>query len=146
MTKTFAAAMNIHINDLNKGVEFVIASKVVEHPLGFTKQKNIFTLSRGTSNECEASVFVTVDGTIAYGALLGMEFITAIGGDHDTYSEMFKYRWERSYGPTHGTKSRRLATWRLLLLLPTLVLKALSAMKRRCTTSQERILTFNSRR
>lgn len=50
-------------------------------------------MSRGTSNECKVLVFFTVVDTTAYDASLGMEFIIAMGGGYDTYSEMFKYWW-----------------------------------------------------
>ena len=93
ISKSFAIAMGIDLNTLSQGVEFVTASGAVEHPLGVTKTKVMFTLSRGTPNECKAGVPVTIVDTTAYDALLGMEFISAMGGAYDTWSEMFKYRW-----------------------------------------------------
>lgn len=37
LSKNFAAATNIRVADLEKGVEFVTASEAVEHPMGVTK-------------------------------------------------------------------------------------------------------------
>ena len=40
--------------------------------------------------------------TTAYDVLLGMEFMTAVGGAYDTYTEKFKYRWTGSDGLAHS--------------------------------------------
>ena len=90
INKSFATAMGIDLIDLNQGVEFVSASGAVEHPLGVPKTKVMFTWSRGISNECKADVAVTIVDTTTYNVLLGMEFITAMGGAYDTWPEMFK--------------------------------------------------------
>ena len=38
-------------------------------------------------------MFVTIVNTTAYDVLLGMEFMTAVGGAYDAYTEKLKYRW-----------------------------------------------------
>ena len=91
INKSFAIAMGIDLNGLSQGVEVVNASVAIEHPLGVTKTKVMFTLSRGISNECKVVESVTIVDTSAYDAPLGMEFITAMGGAYDACSEMFKY-------------------------------------------------------
>ena len=66
------------------------ASGAVEHPLGSTKSKVMFTLARGTEQECKAAIYVTIVDTSAYDALLGIEFITTMGGAYDTWTELFE--------------------------------------------------------
>ena len=85
--------MGLDPNNLNGGAEFVSASGVVEHSLGSTKAKVMFTLSLGTANECKAAINATIVDTSAYDALLGMEFIIAMGGAYDTWTELLKYIW-----------------------------------------------------
>ena len=102
ISKSFATAMKIDLTNLNAGAEFVTASGAVEHPLGSTKTKVMFTLARGTIHQCKAALHVTVVDTSAYDALLGMEFITAMGGAYDTWTELFKYRWLAADGTTHS--------------------------------------------
>ena len=79
--------MGIDLKDLSEAVQFVTASGAVEHPLGATKTKVMFILSRGTTNECKATVQVTIVDTSAHGALLGMEFIIAMGGAYGTWTK-----------------------------------------------------------
>ena len=67
--------MNILTSILKKGVKFVTASGAVGHLMGVSKRKVVFTLSCGTSNECKASVVVSVVDTTASHASLGMDFI-----------------------------------------------------------------------
>ena len=99
-SKSFANAMGLDLNDLNDlndGAEFVTASGAVEHLLGSTKSKVMFTLARGTEQECKAAIYVTIVDTSAYDALLGMEFITAMGGAYDTWTElMARSRWSHT--------------------------------------------------
>ena len=78
------------------------ASGAVEHPLGSTKAKVMFTLSRGTANECKTSINATIVDTPAYDAFLEMEFITAMGGAYDTWTELLKYRWLGADGAIHS--------------------------------------------
>ena len=42
LSKSFAAAMRIHKADMDKGIEFVTVSEVVEEPMGLTKNKVVF--------------------------------------------------------------------------------------------------------
>ena len=98
LSKTFAAAMNINVRTLSQGVDFVTASGAVEKPLGVTKNKVRFTLSRGTSQMCTIEVEATIVDTTAYDVLLGMEFVAAMCGAYDSYTEMFTYRWHDATG------------------------------------------------
>ena len=102
INKSFATAMGPDLNNLNGGAEFVSASGVVEHSLGSTKAKVMFTLSRGTANECKAAINATIVDTCAYDALLGMEFIIAMGGAYDTWTELLKYMWLGADGVIHN--------------------------------------------
>ena len=102
ISKSFATAMGLDLNNLNDRAEFVMDSGVVEHSLGSTKAKVMFTLSRGTANECKAAINATIVDTSAYDAVLGMEFITAMGGAYDTWTELFKYRWLGADGAIHS--------------------------------------------
>ena len=52
LSKTFAAAIQINSQSLQRGVEFVTASRGVEMPLGITKTKLKFTSGRGTEHVC----------------------------------------------------------------------------------------------
>ena len=92
LSRTFAAAMQIHAANLNRGTEYVTESGAIEMPLGISKSKVKFTMARGTPQMCNILLFVTVVETTAYDVLLGMEFITAMGGAYDAYTEIFKYR------------------------------------------------------
>ena len=98
LSKTFAAAMNITSQSLKKGAEFVTASGAVEMPLGITKTKLKFTLGRGTEHMCVVELEATVVDTKAYDVILGMEFVTAVMGAYDSYTEQFKYRWYNAEG------------------------------------------------
>ena len=98
LSKTFAAAMHIHANDLNRGIEFITASGAIEMLLGITKKKIKFTLSRGTPHMCTIEVVATIVDTSAYDVLLGMEFITAMCGAYDAYTDLFTYRWRDTEG------------------------------------------------
>ena len=75
------------------GVEFVVASGAIEMPLGVTKNKLKFTLGRGTDKLCVVELHATVVDTTAYDVILGMEFVTAVRGAYDAYTEKFTYRW-----------------------------------------------------
>ena len=90
--------MGLDLSNLRGVTEFIRASGAVERPLGITRAKIIFTLSRGNAKKCRAEIPVTIVNTLAYDTLLGMDFITAMGGAYDTYSEMFKYRWVSTHG------------------------------------------------
>lgn len=102
LSKTFIAVMNIHATDKDEGIEFVTASGAMAEPMGVTKKKGMFALSYGTPRKCKVSLFVTVVDTTTYDALLGMEFMAAVGGCYDTCTEMFKYR---RVGPDGLTRS-----------------------------------------
>ena len=86
LSQTFAAAMQINSNNLTRGVEYVTSSGVVEMPLGVSQGKVKFTFGRGTPHIHTIWQFVTIVDTTAYDVLLGMEFMTAIGGAYDTYT------------------------------------------------------------
>ena len=98
LSKVFAAAMNIGTDSLAKGVEFVTASGAHAMPLGITKGKLKFTLGRGTEWMHMVEVNATVVDTTAYDVILGMEFVTAMRGAYDSYTELFTYRWEDGSG------------------------------------------------
>ena len=72
------AAMNIHSADLDQGIKFVSVGGAVEVPIGVTRKKVEFILSRGTRREHRVSLCVTVVDTTTYDALLGIEFILQI--------------------------------------------------------------------
>ena len=93
VSKNFAAAMAIHAVSLAKGTKFVTASGAVEVPLGVTYSTIEFTLGRGTNHALSVLLHVTVVDTTAYDVLLGIEFMTAVRGAYDSYTEMFTYRW-----------------------------------------------------
>ena len=67
-------------------------------PLGITKAKLKFTLGRGTEWMHMVEVNATVVDTTAYDVILGMEFVTAMKGDYDSYTELFTYRCEDGSG------------------------------------------------
>ena len=88
----FAAAMGMTSHSLQRGVEFVTASGAIELPLGKTKTKLKLTLGRGTNNLCVVELHATVVDTTAYDVILGMEFVVAVMGAYDAYTELFTYR------------------------------------------------------
>ena len=91
--KMIASFASGSITNRNSGAEFVTTSGAVEHSLLSIKIEVMFTLTCGTPNQCKASIHATIVDTSAYDASLGMEFITAMGGAYDTWTELFKYRW-----------------------------------------------------
>ena len=93
LSKKFAAAMQIHSQALKRGVEFVTASGAIEMPLGVTKNELKSSLGRGTDKLCVVELHATVVDTTAYDVILGMEFVTAVKGAYDAYTEKFTYRW-----------------------------------------------------
>ena len=98
LSKTFAAAMNINAQALSRGTDYITASGAIERPLGVTKNKVKFTFSRGTPQMWTVELEATIVDTTAYDVLLGMEFITAMCGAYDAYTEMFTYRWREARG------------------------------------------------
>ena len=89
MSKNFAAAMAIHAVSLAKGTKFVTASGAVEVPLGVTYSSVEFYLGRGTPHALSVHLHVTVVDTTAYDVLLGTEFMAAVRGAYDIYTETF---------------------------------------------------------
>ena len=83
LSQTFAAAMQINSNNLTRGVEHVTVSGAVEMPLGVSQGKVEFTVSRGTPHMHTIWLFVTIVDTTAYNVLLGIEFMSAMGGAYD---------------------------------------------------------------
>lgn len=98
LNKNFAAALQINASNLGRGAEYVTASGAVEMPLGVPYGKVKFALARGTPHMYTVWLFVTIVDTTAYDVLLGMEFMTTVGGAHDSYTEKFKYRSTREDG------------------------------------------------
>ena len=98
ISKKFALAMGLDLRELRLGSEFITASGAIEQPLGVTPMKIMFTLAHKTLHQCQAEFQVTIVNTLAYDALLGMYFFTAMGGAYDTWTEMFTYRWTDSDG------------------------------------------------
>ena len=47
---------------------------------------------------CTIEVEATIVNTTAYDVLLGMEFVAAMCGAYDSYTEMFTYRWHDATG------------------------------------------------
>ena len=47
---------------------------------------------------CTIEVEATIVDTTAYDVLLGMEFVAAMCGAYDSYTEMFTYRWHDATG------------------------------------------------
>ena len=93
LSKNFAAAMAIHAVSLAKGTKFVTASGAIEVPLGVTYSPVEFNLGRGTPHALSVKILVSVVDTTAYDMLLGTEFMAAVRGAYDSYTEMFTYRW-----------------------------------------------------
>ena len=93
LSKKFTAAVQIHSQSLQRGVEFVTASGAIEMPLGVTKNKLKFTLGRGTDNLCVVELHAIVVDTTTYDVILEMVFATAVMGAYDAYTEKFTYRW-----------------------------------------------------
>lgn len=98
LSKTFAAAMQVNSRNLRRGVEFMTASGAIEMPLGTTNTKLKFTLARGTDHEHVVELHAIVVDTTAYDVILGMEFVAAVRGAYDAYTELFTYRWEDGSG------------------------------------------------
>ena len=71
-------------------------------PLGITSQKLKFTLARGTDHECVVELHATVVDIKAYDVILGMEFVAAVRGAYDAYTEEFTYRWDNGNGGLHS--------------------------------------------
>ena len=78
------------------------ASGAIEMPLGTTNTKLKFTLARGTDHEHVVELHATVVDTTAYDVILGMEFVAAVRGAYDAYTELFTYRWEDGSGGLHS--------------------------------------------
>ena len=93
LSNNFAGAMAIYAVSLAKGTEFVTTSGAVELPLGVTYSPVEFYLGRGTSHALSVHLHVTVVDTTAYDVLLGTEFMAAVRGAYDSYTEIFTYRW-----------------------------------------------------
>ena len=93
ISKTFAAALKINAERLDRGGIFVTASGKVTEPIGITKDKLKFTLGRNTVDQFTVELAVTVVDTPVYDVLLGMEFVKAVKGVYDAYTESFTYRW-----------------------------------------------------
>ena len=93
ISRTFAAALKINAARMETCSIFVTASGAVTEPLGVTKQKVRFTVGRKTRNAFAVELFVTVVDTPVYDVLLGMEFVKAVKGIYDAYTESFTNRW-----------------------------------------------------
>ena len=65
---------------------------------GTTKSKLKLTLGRGTNHLCVVELDATVVDTTAYDVILGMEFVVAVMGAYDAYTELFTYRWHDADG------------------------------------------------
>ena len=74
------------------------ASGAIEMPLGITNKKLKFTLARGTEHEHVVELHATVVDTTAYDVILGMEFVAAVRGAYDSYTEKITYRWDNGSG------------------------------------------------
>ena len=86
LSKTFAAAMQVNSQSLQRGVEFFTASGAIEMPLGITNTKLKFTLATGIDHECMVELHATVVDTTAYDVIMGMEFVAAVRGAYDAYT------------------------------------------------------------
>lgn len=102
LCKEFAATMDSHAADLDQGVEFITAGGALEVPMGVAKKKVESVLSRGNPHEHRVSLHGIVVNTTTYDALLGVEFMGAVGGCYDTCIEMFR---DRQVGPDGLTQS-----------------------------------------
>ena len=101
-SRTFATAMAIGEDQLQRGPAYVTASGAIELPVGVVKKKLQFTLGRSTEHVLMVELEVTIVDTTAYDILLGMDFITAVKGAYDAYTEKFSYRWEGADGHLHS--------------------------------------------
>ena len=89
ISKTFAAALKNNTAAMQKGGIFVTASGTMEQSLGVTKEKLCFTLGRNNIHSFMVELVATVVDTQIYDMLLGMEFVKAVKGSCDSYSEFF---------------------------------------------------------
>ena len=99
-SSNFAVTVGIALDNLEEGEGFITSSGSVEKPLGVASVN--FTFMRDTAHEHRVTIRVTVVDTLVYDTLLGMDFISAVKGAYDTWSETFKYRWEDIYGEFHS--------------------------------------------
>ena len=74
------------------------ACGAIEMPLGITNKKLKSTLARVTEHEHVVELHATVVDTTAYDVILGMEFVAAVRGAYDSYTEKFTYRWTNGGG------------------------------------------------
>ena len=91
LSKSFAAAIIFLSADVDLGIDFFTAGGAVGVPMGVTRKKVGFILSRGTPRGHRVSLCITVVDTTAYDALLGMECDAAMEGCYITYTEIFRY-------------------------------------------------------
>ena len=107
ISRTFAAAIDLRKDQLRRGDKYVTTTGAVETPLGVSSEKLNLTLCRHTPQQRTKSLYVTVVETTSYDILLGMEFLSAVGGAYDTYNETFKYRYVTPGGEiqTHELKA-----------------------------------------
>lgn len=91
VSSSFAAAIGIVVDTLAPGPPFITAIGKMEEPVGVTLTLVTFTLGRGTQQIMQAYLPVTVVETNAYDVLLGINFLKAIRGSYDSYTEMFLY-------------------------------------------------------
>lgn len=94
---------------LDSGALKVMVSEV-EVQMGVTRKKVEFVISWGTPREHQVSLQVIALNTTTYNALLGMEFLAAMGGGYDTYAEIYTCR--------QGGLAHSKLQLRAILLLP----------------------------
>ena len=100
----FAKAVGVNFSTLNLGPEFVTAKGKVVASMGTTPEPSEFVLSRGTTQELRVSLHAVILDTNAYYAILGMEFISAVKGRCNSYTEMFKYKTSNLDGTTQSCR------------------------------------------
>lgn len=93
ISKAFVAALKIDASATQRGGIYVTASGSVEQPLRVIKEKLKFTMGRNNIHKYTVELVATVVDTPVYDVLLGMEFIKAVKGAYDSYTETFTYRW-----------------------------------------------------
>ena len=90
LSTKFSKVVDVNFSTLNLGPEFVTAKGKVVVAMGTTPHPLEFLLSRGTVHELRVSLHAVTVDTNAHCAILGMEFISAVKGGYNSYTEMFK--------------------------------------------------------
>ena len=100
LSSNYAVTVGVNLANLEEGEGFITASGSIERPMGMAWVD--FTLMRGTEHEHRVTIKVTIVDTLVYDTLLGVDFIRAVKGAYDTWTETFRYRWVDTFGGFHS--------------------------------------------